>query len=310
MKTGYVPPTKRVYGARFEVKTLDTDQGTFGGYGAVFGNEDMNGDIIERGAFSNTLREAKSRGGPFLWPLLRMHNEGDPIGGITSAVEDSHGLLITGACDMRSDAGRAVFSGIKMGYMNGLSIGYNTERSTRDAKGVRHLLEVKLWEISAVTTGYAANTDAKVDPVSVKTKGTTMDKTQDAAWERVFGEMKKSLSTALVVPLPEVKARSAYRTDAEWERAVEAYHEARYHQVGLPTPVQTEQWDRKVAFRDAQDADLAARCRNGSATVSEMLAYNRATGWTPSGVPLVDDSERFARAYEGVYATLEEIRNG
>jgi hypothetical protein len=37
-----------------------------------------------------------------------------------------------------------------------------------------------------------------------------------------------------------------------------------------------------------------------------MLAYNKATGWTPSGAPLVDDSERVARAYEAIYALLEK----
>jgi hypothetical protein len=36
------------------------------------------------------------------------------------------------------------------------------------------------------------------------------------------------------------------------------------------------------------------------------MAYNKATGWTPSGAPLTDDSDRIARAYEAIYALLEE----
>ncbi len=298
---------KRQYGPSIEVKSLDQAQGTFSGYGSVFGNLDQNGDIVERGAFTNTVREAKSAGGPFLYPLLRMHNEAEPVGGIVSAVEDSTGLLITAACDLDSDAGRAVFSGIQKGYMSGLSIGYNTVRSTRDQKGVRHLLEIKLWEISAITTGYAANADAKVDPVSVKKIGASSNMNDD--WKRMrMGGVLPPMTTRAVA-LPEIKARSEYKSDEEWEAAIEVYHSARYRAAGLPMPRLAEKWDREDAFRDAQNAALAERCRAGNATMSEMLAYNKATGWTPSGAPLTDDRERIARAYAAVRALIAEKSN-
>lgn len=149
-----------------EVKELNDFQGTFEGYLSVFGNEDQNGDICEPGCFKRSLQaatEVKERtGSAFLFPLLWMHDESNPIGGFTEMKEDKIGLHVKGQCDMNTEQGRRAFSGMRMGYMAQLSIGYNTLRSTRDQKGVRHLLEVRLWEGSAVTTGYAANTAANI----------------------------------------------------------------------------------------------------------------------------------------------------
>lgn len=41
----------------FQLESADGESGEFSGYAAVFGNVDSGGDIIERGAFSETIRE-------------------------------------------------------------------------------------------------------------------------------------------------------------------------------------------------------------------------------------------------------------
>lgn len=64
------------WGVDYGFKALDwnTAQGTFMGYAARFGNVDQQGDIIERGAFARTLRDAQERqrktGSRFLYPIL------------------------------------------------------------------------------------------------------------------------------------------------------------------------------------------------------------------------------------------------
>lgn len=335
---------KRQFGPRIEIKTLDNAAGTFSGYGAVFGNEDENGDIIERGAFAATLKaatETKQRNrAKFLLPLLKMHDESEPVGGIVSAIEDSHGLLITAACDVDIEAGRAVFSGIRMGYMSALSIGYNTVRSTTDMKGVRHLQEIKLWEISAVTTGYAANADARVDPASVKSKGTTMNKREKTEFNQRYGNLRLPASRT-GPPIPDAPDRAEFKKredydaamvrwhdlfrpplpegmpipsdfrdgikNPEYQRALDDWGVTAYKTRGLSGSSQTAaNLDRKAAFRDAQDSMLAERCRSGQASVGEMLAYHRATGWTPSGLPLPDAHE----ADYTLFTELEESRHG
>lgn len=149
-----------------EIKSLDEVHGTFEGYLAAFNNEDGNGDIIERGAFTKTLQEAKQvqsrNGATFLYPLLWMHDENNPIGGFTDMKEDSSGLFVKGLCDLDTEVGRRAFSAMTKGYMRQLSIGFQTKKATRDAKGVRHLQEIALWEGSLITTGYAANQQANI----------------------------------------------------------------------------------------------------------------------------------------------------
>jgi hypothetical protein len=95
-------------------------------------------------------------------------------------------------------------------------------------------------------------------------------------------------------------------SDADWQRAQDEWATARFRALGAPSPAQTNKWNREDEFRREQDADLAARCRAGTASVSEMLAYNRATNWTPSGIPLTDDSARINDAYAAIRAKLEE----
>jgi HK97 family phage prohead protease len=157
-----------------EIKSLDDVHGTFDGYLAAFNNEDGNGDIIERGAFLKTLTEAKAvqgkNGATFLYPLLWMHDENNPIGGFTDMKEDSTGLYVKGLCDLDTEVGRRAFSAMTKGYMRQLSIGFQTVKATRDAKGVRHLTEIRLWEGSLITTGYAANQQANI--LATKRRGT------------------------------------------------------------------------------------------------------------------------------------------
>jgi HK97 family phage prohead protease len=101
-----------------------------------------------------------------LYPLLWQHDEHEPIGGITDAYEDSHGLYIKGQHDLNTELGRRAYSGAKMGYLPGLSIGYRTVKSVLDKTGARHLTELQLFEGSVVTM--PANDSALVTSVKAR----------------------------------------------------------------------------------------------------------------------------------------------
>jgi HK97 family phage prohead protease len=188
-----------------ELKTTNDNAGTFEGYLAVFNNLDGNGDIIERGAFKRTLGLAlqtkTSTKSPYLYPLLWQHKEDEPIGGITDAYEDDHGLHITGEYDLDTERGKAAYSGAKKGYLRGLSIGYRTVKSMVDANRDRHLLELQLFEGSPVT--FPANdlamtltvkNDAAGRAAKTVTGKTTWPLTdRDVAWDN--GEATKAIET-------------------------------------------------------------------------------------------------------------------
>jgi len=140
--------------------------GLFRGYIAVIGNKDGNGDIIDPGAFTKTLeaaRATKAQGGTdYLFPVLWQHNDKEPIGGFLDAHEDARGLYAVGQLDLDTDLGRRAYSGMKKGYLRGLSIGYDAVRS-RFGRDARHLTEIRMWEASPVT--FPANTQAQVTEV-------------------------------------------------------------------------------------------------------------------------------------------------
>lgn len=130
-------------GFKFDVKSID-EQGIFEGYAAVFGNEDLGGDIIEPGAFKKTLQENPRM------PILWQHNPREPIGVTLEAYEDMHGLRVRGQLNLETSRGREAYALLKQGALKGLSIGYDAIKEVWEGAR-RRLKEIRLWEWSLVT---------------------------------------------------------------------------------------------------------------------------------------------------------------
>lgn len=115
--------------------------------GAYLGAVDSGGDVIAAGAFDKTLKERLPGG---LIKLFEEHERG--LGVIEKAWIDGPRLWVEGRIPDNEDGARfreRVKSGL---YAHG-SIGYRpikAERDTVDGEPVRRLLEVGLWEVSAV----------------------------------------------------------------------------------------------------------------------------------------------------------------
>lgn len=150
-------PIREYKAVKFELESAD-DSGEFSGYAAVFGNIDDGGDVIESGAFSKTIREDFSR-----IKILSQHNDCDlPIGKPLELREDEKGLYIRGKIS-DTQRGRDIRTLLKDGVLNELSIGYDATTWSVDDNGIRHLKEIKLWEVSIVT--WAMNDQATIDEV-------------------------------------------------------------------------------------------------------------------------------------------------
>ena len=149
---------------RLEIKALDDAQGTFDGYASTFGNQDAYHDVVEPGAFTNTLAEGRAL------PILWQHNPDEPIGVILEASEDPLGLRVKGQLVLDAARGRESYALLKAGVIRGLSIGFETVRYTIDAaQQVRRLQEIRLWECSLVT--FPANPRANVSAVKSRDPG-------------------------------------------------------------------------------------------------------------------------------------------
>jgi HK97 family phage prohead protease len=141
-----------------EYKT-DDQPGHIIGHAAVFGNLDLVNDIIEDGAFKRSIDQR----GPTR-VMLWNHNPNDPIGK-ADVKEDEKGLYFDAWANMDVTRAKEIYSLIKQGALNGASIGYDPIVWDFDKDGVRHLKELRLWEISPVT--FPANPEATVSAKSV-----------------------------------------------------------------------------------------------------------------------------------------------
>jgi HK97 family phage prohead protease len=179
----------------------DADAGmTFSGYGAVFGNVDSYGDVIQPGAFADTLASAQKSGN---FPAMLMQHGGwgmgaddmTPVGIWTGLAEDGHGLKVEGKL-ADTPRGKEAYTLLKMQprpAITGLSIGYIPKEFTLRSKPEeprRTLKKVELMEVSLVT--FPANGKARI--ASVKSGDFT-----ERDFERLMQDAGLSRSEARVV---------------------------------------------------------------------------------------------------------------
>ena len=133
----------------FELKSLQSD-GTFDGYGSVFGVVDSYDEIVSQGAFAESLAKHKSTG---TYPaLLWQHRSGEPCGVYTDMFEDNIGLKVSGQLALKTVRGAEAYELLKMKAISGLSIGFVTREDSYDrVTGIRTLKKVDLYEVSLVT---------------------------------------------------------------------------------------------------------------------------------------------------------------
>lgn len=145
----------------FEVKSIDED-GTFGGYGSVFGVTDSYNEIVERGAFLDSLAAHKAKG--TMPALLWQHRSSEPLGVFTLMEEDSVGLKVEGRIALKTQRGAEAYELLKMRAISGLSIGFIPREETRDkVSGITTIKKLDLWETSLVT--FPANDAARIQTV-------------------------------------------------------------------------------------------------------------------------------------------------
>lgn len=188
---------------------------TFSGYGAVFGNLDSYGDVIQKGAFKDTLREAKKANN---WPAMLMQHGGwgmgaddmTPVGIWTSMEEDDIGLKVEGklADTMR---GREAYGLLKMTprpAITGMSIGYMAKEfilGTKPDEPRRTLKKVDLVEVSLVT--FPANGKARVQ--SVKSIDSLSSITEIEDYLREAGGFSRAEAKGLIARIKSANPREA-----------------------------------------------------------------------------------------------------
>ncbi len=140
---------KKFVSLPFEIeKQLEEEEGvfTFEGFASTFGNEDLDSDIIDRGAFRESLAKRTPK-------LLWQHSMDEPLGVFTLVEERETGLFVKAKMPLEDTfvAGR-VKPQIKIGSITSMSIGFFIVEATFNREdNIRMIHEVELFEISLVS---------------------------------------------------------------------------------------------------------------------------------------------------------------
>lgn len=254
-----------------EVKALESGQ--FEGYGSTFGNVDLGGDVVMKGAFAESLERWRKEGE---WPqMFWMHRPDQIPGKWLDMHEDSKGLKMKGEL-LPTTIGNDVKILMQAKAVRALSIGFSIDEPDdyefRD--GVRMLKRINLWETSPVSI--PMNPKARISSVKARLyeKGVSMPdfKRELEHWLREKGLSKSqsiSLASRALAPdgieeidfgampkrdesgddsgeMPDESRRDAVKADGDEERAAKAILES----------IQTEKVDREAKETPLDDECL------------------------------------------------------
>lgn len=115
------------------------------GYASLFGMRDLAGDIVQKGAFLDSLKNIPANS----VRMLYQHDTNRPIGAWQKIHEDDIGLWVEGELYDHNPDARLAIALVKARQMEGLSIGFRT-LAFSPANGGRILKQIDLREISLV----------------------------------------------------------------------------------------------------------------------------------------------------------------
>jgi len=163
----------------FETKFQTPGEGVLKGMAATYGGSpDSVGDVIQAGAFTDTLAQLFTEGRSL--PMLMGHDQTRVVGKWTKLTDTPQGLEATGELTLDATEGKDAYALLKSGAISTLSIGYRTRSFEPRQGGGRTLTDIELAEISLVAI--AANRRARVTDVKSADLGATTE-AQPAATE-------------------------------------------------------------------------------------------------------------------------------
>jgi uncharacterized protein len=191
-----------------QVKAVNED-GTIEGYGSVFGVTDSYDDVVAPGAFAASLADHKAAG--TLPAMLWQHEADEPIGVWTEMVEDAKGLRVKGQIATQTTKGKDAHALLKMGAINGLSIGFvSKDWNYNNETDIRTLNAVDLWEVSLVT--FPANAASRVTNVKAASDMAAPKDAERILRDAGFSKADATAFVSRVMRMGETRSDSAAST--------------------------------------------------------------------------------------------------
>lgn len=128
--------------------------GEFEAIVSVFGNVDLVGDRVVKGAFTKSLDRWRASGDPI--PVIWSHQWQDPfahIGAVTEASETAKGLRVNGSLDMGNPTAAYLAKLLAERRVKEFSFAYDVVDERRAKDGVNDLLELDIIEVGPTLKG-------------------------------------------------------------------------------------------------------------------------------------------------------------
>lgn len=248
---------------RIEIKAAlsVTDTGEITGTAWPYGTPDRVGDMIEKGAITT----------PATLPMLFAHDQGQVIGVWDTIAESDTGLTVKGRLLVDDvERAREVRAMIRSKAVTGLSIGFVTTKSTRNAKG-RNITALDLHEISVVAV--PCHPGAQI--TSLKSDGTPMNKETHMEPEAIQTMINEAIAAAAIAPT--TPANDAPEADTKAFAAVQKRLDQLEAKANRPQGVHVA----SPAIHTGTDTKAFANfLRTGDDSEVKALAFGTGTGGT------------------------------
>ncbi len=178
------------------VKDVDTKEGIVSGYFSHFNSKDSDGDVIQKGAFSRSIKDwGPGSVKPRIKHLLN-HNPGQPLGVITVLKEDETGLYYESKIGTHT-LGKDFLKMVESGLVSEHSIGFKTINEKQESD-YNLITDVKLWEGSSLTA-WGANMNTPL--IGVKGIGIDSLLEKDALMDKFIRDSTASDETIQAMKL-------------------------------------------------------------------------------------------------------------
>ena len=199
-----------------QLKFASDEKGEFDGYASAFNSNDKVNDTILPGAFDNSLSS-----GRVIKMFINHNSAAIPVGDWMQLSEDNYGLSAKGKIDLDHQDGKTLYSAMKRGAMDGLSIGFTMKDGDFEMKddGGRIIKNAELMEISVVN--FPCEGQARISAVKADLAGIASLKDCEN-YLRDVGGFSRSMATAMVSHIIKVSRGEPEAKDNEITRILSA----------------------------------------------------------------------------------------
>lgn len=190
--------------SKVDVEVTEDGNYRITGYASTFHDQpDSYGDIIDKKAFDNTLKQWETKQSPL--PMLFNHNWENVIGHWEELETDDYGLKVTGVLIGGVQQVEDIVKFLKAGSVGSLSIGYKLNDYESLGDGTYLLKDIELYEISIVQL--PANSLALIDKIKCDIANQTSVKPK--YFEKLLRDVASVSNKQSKVILAQIKQRDA-----------------------------------------------------------------------------------------------------